>query len=181
VTATLGILIATIPRRRHYLTRLMERLTPQLTDDVRVRLDADEHTTIGGKRQRLLSESAERFLAWIDDDDTVSPRYCASILEAIHRDSPDIVGFQVRKFVDGQLREVQTHSLVAPGIKRIPSHLNPVRREVALAVGFRPLAEDEDADYSQRMHAMFGNTLRESYIDEPMYDYLYRSPWLRDA
>ena len=51
---------------------------------------------------------------------------------------------------------------------RYPNHLNPVKREYALKVGFPEISMGEDKSYSQRI-LQYLNT--EEYIEEPIYFY----------
>lgn len=191
----LGIFVVTLKRRRPFFARLMRRLEPQLNERVAVYTLEDEgRETIGAKRQRMLEEAPEsRWCAFVDDDDLVAPTYCASILKALD-ENPDVVGFKLRYYEDGKLKGTAFHSLEMnpyrrwqdPPIEnggvrtfyRTPNHLNPVRREMALSVGFKPLQSGEDADYSKRLEQTYP-TMREQFVDEYLYSYFYRTPQLR--
>jgi hypothetical protein len=193
MSADLGILIVTMEQRKPYLARLMRVLEPQLNDRVDV-LTLDGAGMIGEKRQRLLESCDARWCCSVDDDDLVAPNYVSAILTRLDKD-PDVVGFRLRYFHDGQLRGKSYHSVVANPHKkwktvvtsrrphevthyRTPNHLNPVRREMALAVGFKPLNSGEDHDFSDRLYRKFP-AMREEFIDEFLYTYLYRSPHRR--
>ena len=62
--------------------------------------------------------------------------------------------------------------------QRTPNHLNPIRRELALAVGFRDQSVAEDACFAVQVFPMLE---REAFIDQFMYDYLYRMPMTRQT
>lgn len=145
--------------------------------------DAGEWS-IGAKRQALLLDATARYVSFVDDDDDVSPEYVPEILAALSgADAPDIVGFRLRYVEDGEWRGAAVHSYAAAtiatpavrGVKRmerLPNHLNPVRRELALRVGFKSMNHGEDADYAHRLAAF---APRERFIDAELYTYLYRT------
>lgn len=189
-----GILIVTLRRRRPYLARLMRRLAPQLTSRVEVFTLEDEGAeTIGRKRQRMLeSEEAKgcSYLCFVDDDDLVSESYVSDILVAIES-GPDVVGFKTRYYENGKYRGDGLLSVTAESWRtvrgskggvlflRTPNHLSPVRKEMALAAGFPDLQTGEDAAYSRALAKLYPN-MRESFVDEYLYHYLYRGcPKLR--
>lgn len=192
MTATWAICVVTLRRRRQFFARLMRGLAPQLTARVSLYTLEDEGAEkIGEKRQRMLEAAREPFVCFVDDDDVVSDDYVASILGALD-EGPDVVGFRLRYYEDGRLRGLSITSLACrewsedrprPGDGlivhyRTPNHLNPVRREIALAVGFKPMQTGEDADYSHRLFKMFPD-MRERFVDKYLYDYLYRTPQRR--
>jgi hypothetical protein len=55
---------------------------------------------------------------------------------------------------------------------RNPNHLNPVKREYALAVKFPEINVGEDKDYSYKIKQFLKT---ESYIEKPLYHYLVRT------
>jgi hypothetical protein len=106
------------------------------------------------------------------------------VLEVIDvPEPPDVVGFRLRLYEDGTLTRVAVHSYRAAeyaaftpdGVRRVdrlPNHLNPVRRRLALRAGFKPLNFGEDAEYARALARL---EPREAFIDCTMYDYLFRS------
>lgn len=184
---TLGILIPTLKGRRGYLARLMKCLEPQLSDAVKVYTLEDEGAdTVGTKRQRLIETAQTSFVAHVDDDDLVAPSYCADVLDAIERGA-DVVGFRLRYYENGGLAGYATHSLTCGKwgeergpdnlmrYTRTPNHLNPVRRELALQIGFKSMRVSEDADYSVRLFEKFGGAMNEVFVDKYLYDYFHRT------
>jgi hypothetical protein len=182
------ILILTIPSRAEFLKTLMERLQPQLVPGVEVVTALDDgDVTIGAKRQSLIENATARYVCFVDDDDLVAPDYVARVMNIINRDdAPDVVGFKLRHYIDGKLAGIAVHSYGAAGIaiqvphrgvrrhERLPNHLNPVRRELALAVGYKDRNTGEDGDFAQRL-AKLRPRPREEFVDHHLYEYLYRS------
>lgn len=165
----------------------MRRLEPQLSDAVGVYTLEDEGAeTTGRKRQRLIEETDAEFVAHVDDDDLVAPTYVGDILGAI-KQGADVVGFKVRCYEDGGLSGFAVHSLandrwseqrLENGMvhyTRTPNHLNPIRRNIALQVGFPSETVGEDADYARRLYAGFGKTMKEVFLDKCLYDYFQRT------
>ena len=182
---TLGILIPTLVKRRSMLRRLMDRLEPQLSSRIKVYTSEDTgQQTTGRKRQKLLEESDTDYVAHIDDDDLVSETYCKDMLDAIEQGC-DVVGFKLRYFEEGNLAGYSIHSLKhdrwgqirgEDGLMhyhRTPNHLNPTRREIALQVGFVDKSIGEDAAYSEKLYAKFGQSMKEVFVDAFEYDYYF--------
>lgn len=181
-----SILIPSLNRRKKYLDRLMEIITPQLTDEVEVLFNIDDgEKSIGTKRNELIDKAKGDYIAFVDDDDIVEDCYVKEILKAIQQ-GPDVVGMHLLYKEDDILKGLTYHSLKYThwwdephnqlnGIRnyyRNPNHLNPVRREYALATKFPEINFAEDKDYSYRI-LKYLNT--EVYIERPIYEYLYRS------
>jgi glycosyltransferase involved in cell wall biosynthesis len=191
VNPTLSILIPTVVKpgapsdRQALLARLMARLTPQITDRVVVLTEPDAGLlTIGRKRQMLLDRATTDFVAYVDDDDLVHERYVDLVLDAIDQGA-DVVGFKLRYYEEGALNGYACHSVVntswdhethADGLRRFsrpPNHLNPVRIEMARAIGFQSRNMGEDAEYSTGLREKFPE-MHEVFVDEFLYDYFYR-------
>lgn len=186
------ILIPTIVTRRHWLKRLMDHLQPQLVPGVEVvTMEDDGERSIGAKRQQMVNEATARYVCFFDDDDLPSADYVARILPVLTmQDAPDVVGFRLRYFEDGKPKALAVHSYNAREIpvtlpnrgmaryERLPNHLNPVRLEIAQALGFRDLNCGEDGDYAKRMSQLRPRP-REFFVDAHVYDYLYRHPRTR--
>jgi hypothetical protein len=191
----LAILIPTIDSedRRALLARLMAVLQPQV-DAMNGKVvvttlpTASEQSggpTTGQKRQVLIEKMDADYQAFVDDDDLVSEDYCIRILEALESD-PDVVGFRLRHFIDGVQTGWTVHSVASGGwgqrvgqdglmeYYRTPNHLNPVRRKLALQIGYPNRTIGEDGDYSTRLFEKFPN-MREVFINAFLYDYFYRS------
>jgi len=156
---TLSILICHISSRESLLNRLLSILEPQLTDQVEVLIETDNgERTTGEKRNVLLDKAQGEYVAFIDDDDTVSFDYVAKILKAVET-KPDCCSLQ------GELRRSNNpsrfffhsiqwdHWFERNGrYYRNPNHLNAVKREIAVNVRFPKKNVGEDQDYSMRLH-----------------------------
>ena len=129
----------------------------------------------GEKREKLRQQSEGEYITFFDDDDLPAPDYISSILPLL--DGVDQVGFQVQQF-SGQRKERPTyHTLQRGGWFTEPdgywrdiSHINPMRRELALS---DPMSGGygEDRRWSDRMR---GKVKTEHFIDRVMYYYLWR-------
>lgn len=181
-----SILIPTLPERSNQLCELKAQLYGQIIlngskDDVEVLtlIDNREKTT-GAKRNQLLDMSTGDYIAFIDDDDKVSPDYIEKILLAIEK-KPDVVGMKLVQYTDGKLYGNTIHSIAYKEWKNIPNgdtwffercpnHLNPVKREHALKARFPDKILGEDQDYSYKLRGML---LTEVMIETPIYFYWF--------
>lgn len=174
------ILIASVLARTDLLATLLQRLQPGLDrfdGHVQVLIDRDDcEREVGAKRSWLLGHAAADYVCFVDDDDRVAASYIDRIMDALE-DRPDYVGFRVAYSVDGTLQKPVIHSLRYPrwseddhGYYRGVSHLNPIRRDAALAgLPFLP-GFGEDSDWAARVDAS-GLVQTEVFIDAPMYFY----------
>lgn len=173
----LSILICSLNSRTDKLNKLMHVLNPQLVDEVEVLIEKDGgEMAIGAKRNKLLHTAQGEYIAFVDDDDLVSNDYVSKILEAL-RHNPDCCGIQGIITFQGSSPRMFIHSLKytewfeANNIYyRCPNHLNPVKRELALSVGFPESNFGEDKDYSVRLLPLLKN---ERFISGVVYHYLY--------
>jgi len=184
----LAILICHLNHRVAQLERLMECLSSQCSmTEVSIHISTDAgQKPVGQKRNELLlgpSEWSIPYCCFIDDDDLVSEDYCPRILKALEV-NPDVVGIEGLLFrrstsKDAAGPEKFIHSIQygnwfengPAGEKtyyRSPNHLNPVKTELAIATGFKPLTHGEDRDYSQRLRPLLKT---EVFLDGPVYHY----------
>jgi glycosyltransferase involved in cell wall biosynthesis len=194
----LSILVATFPERYEMLEKLLDYLTFQiwrwqgyaLKDQARpyhrrqieIVIDDKPAPSLGEKRQRLLDRAKGRFIAFVDDDDTVSPDYIERVVGAIERepnaDCCSLVGIVT---VNGNKPERFEHSLkydkwatLENGLHiRTPNHLNAVRRSIALEVGFAAITYTEDHDFSRRLYPRLKTEADTG--DTPLYHYFSRA------
>lgn len=181
----LSILILSLEKRKSYLTRLLNVLTPQITTEVELLVEIDNgESSIGKKRNNLLQKSSGEYICFIDDDDLVSCDYISKILICLSK-NPDVVGMHLLHFNDNQLAGFTYHSLKYDNwfenrdstfgfmrYYRNPNHLNPIKREFAVTVGFPEISMGEDKVYSQNILKYLK---KEEYIYEPIYYYMFRS------
>ena len=173
----ISLLVCSLESRHRELRHLKNCLAPQLTDAVELLVNVDRgQKTIGLKRNELLEEASGEYIAFIDDDDLVSDDYVEKILTAVES-NPDCCGMEGIVTFNGQNPRRFVHSLryrewfERDGVYyRNPNHLSPVKRELALQVGFPEKNYWEDRDYSARLLHLLN---REVYIMGPIYYYLY--------
>jgi len=184
----LSILIATIPERRDQFEKLIRNLSGN--EGVEVLFDnRPRHAlSIGAKRQALLEKATGRYICFHDDDDWHSVSYASAIVAAT-KESPDCIGFLIecRGMGRSQLDRKRKGTKLAIASNRYDKwaddfdgydyvrtiyHKTPVKREHALAVGFRDMRFAEDHDYSMRLKAS-GLLNVEVFIPEPLYIYRY--------
>lgn len=174
------ILICAIPHRHQRLCGLLAELDRQQLPGMSVLVYRDnlEHT-IAEKRQALLEASGAEYTCFIDDDDMVPPWYAARIMQAL-QERPDYIGFRVKYLIDGEDQWLPAeHSLrhsgwwgSNAGLYRDISHLNPVRREVALAGKFDGGEYSEDSRWAAMVRDS-GLARSEVFISADMYWYQY--------
>ena len=183
----LSILICSLESRKDFRERLLLCLESQIakidSGQVEILTDIDNgEKDIGEKRNDLLARASGDYIAFIDDDDLVSKDYIDKIMKAIDEE-PDCVGIHLVMYTNGTNSEHSYHSLQYNdwwsehdpdnGRRkhfRTPNHLNPVKRELALKVGFPSSNHGEDRDYSLRLKDLLES---EVYIEEPIYFYYY--------
>jgi hypothetical protein len=161
----LSICIATVPERKDKLELLVDELYAQIIlfapNQAEVIVDAGPGN-IGEKRQRMIERAKGHFVAHIDDDDWVSHDYIRRIVGAL-RDMPDadclsLVGTMT---TFGNLpqrfeNDVKHTEWKQEGMThlRMPNHLNPVKRELALQVGFTSATKGEDHEFSKALYPL---------------------------
>jgi cellulose synthase/poly-beta-1,6-N-acetylglucosamine synthase-like glycosyltransferase len=177
----LSILICTLPERRAFLSRLSRVLDGQcIGQSVEILLDdrAKGIASIGAKRNALLRAAKGDYVAFCDDDDLVSKDYLQRVLHAL-KDNPDCAELRGIITTNGKNPKPFHHTITCThwhekdGVYlRMPNHLNAVRRELALQVGFPDNSFGEDADYSRRLHPLLKT---QGSVPTVIYHYLFRS------
>lgn len=180
----LSVLIATLPVRKMMFDRLTANLRLQITPPARtsiVEVLADDlvEGTIGAKRNRLLFKARGTYVVFIDDDDNVPDLYIEKILNAV--DSfPDVVGFVLHQMIRYNLAAVCYHSLQVEFWedysrdgqqyrRRTPTHLNPIRSDLASQARFPDISQGEDHEFMRQVMPLLKT---EYFIDDCMYYYL---------
>lgn len=183
MTPTLSILICTIPGREGTLARLMAQLKEQsegkaveILIDARPKANTTGGVSVGTKRQALLEQSTGKYVCYIDDDDTVADDYIDTLLSAAKAD-PDCIGFKLMCHFKNNpctavhsIRYAWKENVDGFRYVRSPHHLTPVKREIAIQVGFNDKRSGEDRDYS---NGLVGKLKSEVFIDRHLYNYLY--------
>jgi glycosyltransferase involved in cell wall biosynthesis len=133
--------------------------------------------SVGVKRQKLLERATGDYICFIDDDDMVPDDYVAKILNAIESE-PDCCSLTGElHWPNGGIERFE-HSIDYDKWEkkdnvylRYPNHLNAVKRELALQVGFKDLRHGEDRDYSDRLKPLLKT---ETKIEGVIYHYMMR-------
>ncbi len=178
----LSILICSIKGREKKLNRLLEDLKIQQTEDVEILVEIDnKRMTIGAKRNKLLKKAKGDYIAFIDDDDMVSVNYVVKILEAL-KTNPDCCSLEGLLIRPGHkykfLHSIQYKEWFSKNdiYYRCPNHLNSVRRDIVLQIGFPKINNGEDKDYSLRLQKLLKT---ESKIKGILYYYIKDKKWIR--
>lgn len=174
----LSILIATIGRRSEKFLELVGKLLEQ-EKDFPIEIVAywnNGELSIGEIRQRLLESAKGEYVCFIDDDDKVPDYYLAVLLGNLGK---DYVGFEVELFNKGRRMPRVFHSIRYTnwhqdddGYYRGVTHLNPIRRELALLGDFGLEGSGEDQSWSI---AVTPHVKTENYIELVMYRYMHDS------
>lgn len=180
---TLSVLILTLPTRIDSYSNLIKRLNKQvldnnLIDTVQILTFCDtKEISVGEKRNILLNKSCGKYVCFIDDDDVISDDYLIKLISGINSGA-DVVTF-CGDYVENTLRTPFSISMVHRGnynepniFYRLPNHLCPVKREIALSCLFTNKNFGEDSDYAERINQHIKN---EFHIQEKLYFYMYDS------
>jgi len=173
----LSILICSLNKRAELLAKLRDCLETQKNDAIEILINRDSGIkTIGRKRNELLQQAQGEYIAFIDDDDLVSEDYVSKILNAIEH-NPDCCGIEGIVTFNGQNPKKFIQSLKYNRwfeedniYYRCPNHLSPIKRELALKVGFEDISFQEDRVYSARIYPLLKS---EHYIEGAIYFYKF--------
>lgn len=182
----LSILICHKPGREHFLSRLKQRIWPQI-DTVAELLIMDEgNMTIGTKRNRLLQQASGEYVCFIDDDDLVSENYiqllmkgiekgvdCCSLRGIITEDGKSPLIFE-HSIKYSAYRTVADSSVDAVRYERYPNHLNCIKASIAKQFEFPAKNHSEDTEWATLIHRS-GLLKVEHYIPQVIYYYEYIS------
>lgn len=181
----LSILICTIVERRTMFERLKEELDFQAkafnvpVERVEVLFERDnKEISVGKKRQKLLLRAVGDYVLSFDDDDWPNANFVFEIMMALES-KPDCVGLVIDMTTNNSKPQVCCHSLRYPQWRdnvdgydyvRNVTHRNPVRRDLALKVGFEDLRFGEDRRFSDKVTKLCKT---EIFIEEPLFHYRY--------
>lgn len=193
----LSILIATVIDRRAMFEILYKEFLKQIDyndyhDKVEVIYNEDnKEISVGRKRQLLLEEAKGEYIVFFDSDDFPSENYVRDIVVALETKIvysengksklgyADCVGFLIKMTTDGKNEQTCCHSLKYPiwdsGVDgydyvRNVTHFNPVRRELALQVGFQDKRYGEDKEYSDKVTTLCKT---EIFLHKYLFNYRY--------
>lgn len=182
-----SILTVTQDSRTDFLSRMLRTLYPQLLAHPQVAHDIfvfNPQFTLGENRQTMLEMAKGDYVSVIDDDDLVPPDYVSSILPYL--DGTDYIGFLLQYYEDGRKQRLAQHRFVANGGRngkgwyddpyfyyRDISHLNPIRREIALKAKFTG-GTGEDWRWASQIRDL-GEIKTSWFIPRVLYHYYFRS------
>ena len=133
--------------------------------------------SVGAKRNALVKQAQGDFICFIDDDDWVSDTYIEDILNQL-KTRCDVVTFKVMFSND---EDVQVPVLISRDYwnkneshtrYRMPNHLCPVRREIALKCPFEETNFGEDTAYGMKIRSYLKI---EHNIDKFLYYYRFNT------
>lgn len=181
------ILILTKPSRKDFLKQLLSLLEPQIDvlglrkfDQVDILIHEDNWQEppfmgVGGKREVVKQKATGDYINWFDDDDLPAKDYISSVLPLL--DGVDYIGWESEVYIDKRKQRRDFHTISVPGwwdepdaYHRDISHLNPVRRDLAMQKSFSgPVGEDHR--WADAMRPLIKT---EHYLDKIMYYYFSR-------
>lgn len=174
------------PRRIPLLQRLKDILLPQIDTVAEILVDDDLNLSIGAKRNRLLDSAEGEYIAFIDDDDTVSDNYVQLLMEGIEK-GVDCCSLRGIITEDGQNPLIFEHSLKYKAYRtvtdssvydvryeRYPNHLNCIKASIAKQFRFPEKNHSEDTEWATMIHKS-GLLKTEHVIPTVIYNYEYVS------
>jgi len=177
----LSILIPTLPARINCLSNLIQKLNKQIInfgyiDRVQILTLCDtKEYTVGEKRNRLLELSTGKYVCFIDDDDDISDNYLCEIIKAIESNA-DVITFCGDYVANNRVTPFSISSVHRDNfdevnmLYRLPNHLCPVKRELALNCMFTNKNFGEDSDYAELLNKIINS---EYHINLKLYFYMY--------
>ena len=179
----LSILICTMPERSQMFNTLKSKILNQIekakTNEVEVLSNDQLDITTGEKRNLLLGQSKGDFIVFVDDDDDVYEYYVEEILNTINKNpNIDCIGTNGIISFNGQNPKRWFISISYKNwhesgeiYYRTPNHISPIRREIAIEIGFPNQHHGEDFVYSM---GVFQHLKKEATIEKPLYHYQTR-------
>lgn len=184
---TLSILICSLEKRKPMLDELIKHLHWQIVEnsvygEVEILIESDNgELNTGAKRNKLLNRANGVMVSFVDDDDKLSDDYVKDNLAAA-KDTPDAIGFCGHMTTNGGTpihwkisKDLPYDAFTENGqtiYRRFNNHLSPIKREIALQIGFKEIYHGEDYDYAVRLKES-GLIKTEVFIDKELYFYNY--------
>ena len=178
----LSILIPTLPARIDSYCNLIKKLNSQinnnnLQDKIQILSICDtQDMTVGKKRNLLLEISSSKYICFVDDDDMISDSYIQSIMIGIDTDS-DVVTFCGNYYHNNNFykpfilsKKYNTNYDDENAFYRLPNHVCPIKRNIAINCLFSDIYFGEDTEYGHKILPLI-NT--EYHIDTILYHYYY--------
>lgn len=177
---TWTILIATLGQRQDKFVKLLESLMPQVdkyNGNIQVMAFWNNgELPLGTIRQLLVDDATTDYISFIDDDDEVPPNFCDEVYKRLGK--VDYIGWRMQAYNNGEPLKPTFHSIEYQdwwddehGFYRNISHLNPIRRDIAILGTFMvEQGTAEDKPWAEQI-APFVKT--ESFIPDIMYHYYH--------
>jgi len=169
-----SVLIPTIPGREEKLRNLITsiydkvaRICPELRLEICLSFDNRE-TSVGTKRQQLLTQAKGKYLSFIDDDDEITDAYVEDLKACFDGGYPVMrLRGQISPYTFTHSLENSLATTMARGevFLRPPNHLNPMMADVAKFVQFKDAVRGEDLDWTLRMSK--SGFLTSEYTSDP--------------
>lgn len=198
----LSILIPTTPERKPFLDKLFVQFEDQLSpfslrvgsysivryackEDVEILVFPDnKQSSVGAKRNAILSEAKGEYIASVDSDDRISNNYFKLLFEGIEK-GVDCCSLKGVITEDGKNPLIFEHSIKYKEYKtnpegmpvryeRYPNHLNCIKASIAKQFKFPDKNHSEDTEWATQIFNS-GLIKTEHYIDEIIYYYDYIS------
>ena len=181
----LSILICTLNSRFHFFSELINQLNKQKRSEVEVLYEKDDgQMIIGDKRNKLLKRAKGDYVAFIDDDDSISSDYIEKVLKAIES-NPDCCSLTGVMTWNGVNPQIFEHSIKYKAYKtntnnepikyeRYPNHLNIIKREIAQQFSFISVNNGEDTHWATQIFNA-GVLKTEAIIEGVIYHYKFRT------
>jgi len=178
----LSILILTLPTRIDCYSNLIKKLNQQVLENNLIHriqiltLCDSKEISVGTKRNILLNQSCGKYICFIDDDDEIAPNYLSSIMSSIDSSNADVITFcgdyvENNRVIPFSISSVHRGNYDSSNMfYRLPNHLCPVKREIALNCMFTDKNFGEDSDYAELLNKNINN---EYHINEKLYFYMY--------
>jgi len=178
----LSILVCSVLNRRDtFLPLILEELNNQTYDklDVEVICVVDNKTRmLGIKRNDLVNMAQGDYVAFVDDDDKLSPDYVTELLKAIDIcDGADVINFIVNVSLNGSPFKPCYYSVEHKhdfnrddSYHRLPNHIMCIKREFCVNTPYQPILYGEDSAFSKDL----APKIKKEYdILKVLYEYHY--------
>lgn len=178
---TLSILIPTLPNRIDCYYKLIKKLNHQIILNnyqniiqIISFLDTKEFT-VGKKRNFLLNNAVGNYVVFIDDDDDISEDYLTQIIEATQSNA-DCITFLGEYITPMEKKDFNISIIHKSNYEnteyyfRLPNHICPIKKEIALSSMFTDKNFGEDSDYSEKVNKLIKN---EYHIAKKLYFYIF--------
>lgn len=143
-------------------------------DDVEFHVELDNgEAPSGTKRQRLLDRASGTYVAFVDDDDEVTPSYVRDLVERCH--DVDVVTFRLDFYSEERRKESWRLGLHRDDRRRglmAANHLCAWRADLARRVSWSPIGYADDQAWYGPLHAS-GLVRWEAHVPRVLYRYLF--------